>query len=47
MLVTGVGIIQFPNGKTQGEQTVQAMYEITLREKFTKMNELTRTITLS
>ncbi len=29
-----VGIIQFPNGKTMGGQTVQAIYEITLRKEF-------------
>jgi hypothetical protein len=41
------GIISFPNVKTLGGQTAQGFYEITLREEFTRLNELTRSITLS
>jgi hypothetical protein len=41
------GIISFLNGKTLGGQTVQGLYEITLREEFARLNELTRSITLS
>jgi hypothetical protein len=38
------GIIQFPDRKTMGGQTAQAIYEITLREEFAKMNELICTV---
>jgi hypothetical protein len=41
------GIISFPNGKTLSGQAAQRLYEITLREEFAKMNELTGSITLS
>jgi hypothetical protein len=41
------GIISFPNRKTYGGQTAQGLYEITLREEFARLNELTRSITLS
>ncbi len=45
---TGTGTISFPNGKTWGGgQSDQGLYEITFREEFAKMNELTRSITLS
>ncbi len=43
----GEGVISFPNGKTMGGQATQGFYEITLREEFAKMNELTGSITLS
>jgi hypothetical protein len=35
------GVINFPTGKTLGGQTAQGLYEITPREEFAKMNELT------
>jgi hypothetical protein len=41
------GIIQFPDGKTMGGQTTLAIFEITLREEFAKMNKLTGTNTFS
>jgi porphobilinogen deaminase len=34
-------------GNTMEGQTAQGFFEITLREKSTKMNEITKTITLS
>jgi hypothetical protein len=37
------GIISFPNGKTLGGQTAQGLYEVTLREEFARLNELTLT----
>jgi hypothetical protein len=40
-------VINFPNGKMLGGLTTQGLLEMTLREEFVKMNELTRTITLS
>jgi hypothetical protein len=42
-----VGVINFPNAKTIGGQTAHRLYEITLREKFAKMDKLARTFTLS
>jgi hypothetical protein len=36
-----LGIISFPNGKTLGGQTAQGLYEVTLREEFARLNELT------
>jgi hypothetical protein len=41
------GIISFPNGQTLGGQAAQALYEITLREEFTRLNELTGSLTLT
>ncbi len=41
------GIISFPNGKTLGGQTAQGLYEIMLREEFTRLNELTGSIKLT
>jgi hypothetical protein len=41
------GIISFPNGKPLSGQTAQGLYKITLREEFTRLNELTGSITLS
>jgi hypothetical protein len=35
------GVISFPNEQTMGSQTLQGLYEITLREEFAKMNGLT------
>jgi hypothetical protein len=40
-------IISFPNGKTLGGQTAQGLYEITLRDKFARLNELTGSMTLT
>jgi hypothetical protein len=42
-----VGIISFPNRKALGRQTAQGLYEITLREEFARLNELTGRIMLS
>jgi hypothetical protein len=41
------GITSFPHERTTGDQTAQGMYEITLRDEFANMNELTGTITMS
>jgi hypothetical protein len=41
------GIISFPNGKTIGGQAAQGLYEITLREEFARLNELTGSLTLT
>jgi hypothetical protein len=41
------GIISFPNGKTIGGQAAQGLYEITLREEFVRLNELTGSLTLT
>jgi hypothetical protein len=40
------GIISFPDSKTMSGQASQGLYEITLREEFTKMNELAGSLTL-
>ncbi len=40
-------IISFPNGKTLSGQAAQGLYEITLREEFARLNELTGSITLT
>jgi hypothetical protein len=42
-----VGIITFPNGQTLGGQAAQGLYEISLREEFAKLNELTGSLTLT
>jgi hypothetical protein len=39
------GIISFPNGKTLEGQAAQGLYEITLREEFARLNELTGSLT--
>ncbi len=41
------GIISFPNGKTLGGQKAQGLYEVTLREEFARLNELTGSLTLT
>jgi hypothetical protein len=41
------GIISFPNGKAIGGQAAQGLYEITLREEFARLNELTGSLTLT
>ncbi len=42
-----VGIITFPDGKTLDGQAAQGLYEITLREEFASLNELTGSLTLT
>jgi hypothetical protein len=42
-----VGIITFPNGQTLGGQPAQGLYEITLREEFARLNDLTGSLTLT
>jgi hypothetical protein len=42
-----VGIITFPDGKTLNGQAAQGLYEITLREEFARLNELTGSLTLT
>jgi hypothetical protein len=39
-----VWIMKFPDGKTLGWRTAQAIYKITLKEEFAKMNKLTGTM---
>jgi hypothetical protein len=41
------GIISLPNGQTLGGQAAQGLYEITLREEFARLNELTGSLTLT
>ncbi len=41
------GIISFPNGKTLEGQTAEGLYEVTLREEFARLNELTKSLTLT
>jgi hypothetical protein len=41
------GIISLPNGKTLGGQAAQGLYEITLRQEFAKLNELSGSLTLA
>jgi hypothetical protein len=42
-----VGVISFPNGQALGGQAAQGLYEITLREEYTRLNELTGSLTLA
>jgi hypothetical protein len=42
-----VRIISFPSGQTLGGQAAQWLYEITLREEFARLNELTGSLTLT
>ncbi len=42
-----VGVISFPNGQTLGGQAAQGLYEITLREEYARLNELTGSLTLA
>jgi hypothetical protein len=42
-----VGVISFPNGQTLGGQAAQGLYEITLREEYTRLNKLTGSLTLA
>jgi hypothetical protein len=41
------GIISFPNGQTLGGQAAQGLYEITLREEFARLTELTGSLMLT
>jgi hypothetical protein len=42
-----VGIVTLPNGKVLNGQVAQGLYEITLREEFARLNELTGSLTLT
>jgi hypothetical protein len=42
-----IGIATFPDGKTLNGQAAQGLYEITLREEFARLNELTGSLTLT
>jgi hypothetical protein len=42
-----VGIINLLNGQALGGQAARGLYEITLREEFARLNELTRSLTLT
>jgi hypothetical protein len=42
-----VGIVTLPNGKVLNGQVAQGLYEITLREEFARLNELTGSVTLT
>ncbi len=42
-----IGIVPFPDGKTLNDQAAQGLYEITLREEFARLNELTGSLTLT
>jgi hypothetical protein len=41
------GIVTFPDGQTLSRQAAQGLYEITLREEFARLNELTGSLTLT
>jgi hypothetical protein len=42
-----VGIVTLPDGRVLGGQVAQGLYEITLREEFARLNELTGSLTLT
>jgi hypothetical protein len=42
-----VGIVTLPDGKVLNGQVTQGLYEITLREEFARLNELTGSLTLT
>jgi hypothetical protein len=42
-----VGIVTLPDGKVLDSQAAQGLYEITLREEFARLNELTGSLTLT
>jgi hypothetical protein len=42
-----VGVVTLPDGKVLNEQVAQGLYEITLREEFASLNELTGSLTLT
>ncbi len=43
----GIGIVTLPDGKVLDGQAAQGLYEITLREEFARLNELTGSLTLT
>ncbi len=42
-----VGIVTLPDGKVLNGQVAQGLYEITLREEYTRLNELIGSLTLT
>ncbi len=42
-----VGIVTLPDGKVLNGQVAQGLYEITLREEYVRLNELTGSLTLT
>ncbi len=42
-----VGVVTLPDGKVLNGQVAQGLYEITLREEFARLNELTGSLTLT
>ncbi len=42
-----VGIVTLPDGRVLDGQVAQGLYEITLREEFARLNELTGSLTLT
>ncbi len=42
-----VGVVTLPDGKVLTGQVAQGLYEITLREEFARLNELTGSLTLT
>jgi hypothetical protein len=42
-----VGIVTLPDGRVLDGQAAQGLYEITLREEFARLNELTGSLTLT
>jgi hypothetical protein len=42
-----VGIVTLPDGKVLNGQVAQGLYEITLREEYARLNELTGSLTLT
>jgi hypothetical protein len=42
-----IGIVTFPDGKTLDSQATQGLYEITLKKEFTRLNELSGSLTLT
>jgi hypothetical protein len=42
-----VGIVTLPDGRVLNKQVAQGLYEITLREEFARLNELTGSLTLT
>jgi hypothetical protein len=41
------GIVTFPDGQMLSGQAAQGLYEITLREEFARLKELTGSLTLT
>jgi hypothetical protein len=42
-----VGVVTLPDGRVLNGQVAQGLYEITLREEFARLNELTGSLTLT